>query len=107
MPLFLNLLLLKQESAYSSLVDIMTLTTLAEVSYVLYSVSGKSNRNRNRNRNRKLKTSKAQIKSQAHQGTSLLTSAATNQRGVSKGRSRETQVQFPEYQEGYLSGFTV
>ena len=31
--------------AYSSLVDIMTLTTLAEVSYVLYSVhvSGKSN----------------------------------------------------------------
>ena len=33
MPLFLNLLLLKQESAYSSLVDIMTLTTLAEVSY--------------------------------------------------------------------------
>jgi len=32
MPLYLNLLLLKQESAYSSLVDIMTLTMLAEVS---------------------------------------------------------------------------
>ena len=43
MPLFLNLLLLKRESAHSSLVDIMTLTTLAEVSYVLYSVSGKLN----------------------------------------------------------------
>src|SRR6218665_1509129 len=39
MPLFLNLLLLKQESAYSSLFDIMTLTTLAEFSYALYSVS--------------------------------------------------------------------
>ena len=45
MPLFLNLLLLKQESAYSSLVDKMALTTLAEVGYDLYSVSlsGKSN----------------------------------------------------------------
>ena len=38
MPLFLNLLLLKRERAYSSLVDIMTLTKLDEVSYVLYSV---------------------------------------------------------------------
>src|SRR6218665_2302053 len=37
--------------------------------------------NRNRNRNRNLKTSKALLKSQAHQGTSLFTSAATNQRG--------------------------
>src|SRR6218665_2926599 len=37
------------------------------------------------NRNRNLKTSKALLKSQAHQGTSLFTSAATNQRGVSKG----------------------
>ena len=45
MPLYLNLLLLKQESAYSSLVDIMTLTKLADVGYDLYSVSlsGKSN----------------------------------------------------------------
>src|SRR6218665_1655779 len=47
------------------------------------------NRNCNRNRNRNLKTSKALLKSQAHQGTSLFTSAATNQRGVSKGGSRE------------------
>src|SRR6218665_841417 len=46
---------------------------------------------RNRNRNRNLKTSKALLKSQAHQGTSLFTSAATNQRGVSKGGSREAQ----------------
>src|SRR6218665_4167979 len=38
----------------------------------------------NRNRNRNLRTSKALLKSQAHQGTSLFTSAATNQRGVSK-----------------------
>src|SRR6218665_1027492 len=54
----------------------------------------------NRNRNRNLKTSKALLKSQAHQGTSLFTSAATNQRGVSKGGSREAQVRIPEYQEG-------
>src|SRR6218665_3700880 len=50
---------------------------------------------RNR-RNRNLKTSKALLKSQAHQGTSLFTSAATNQRGVSKGGSREAQVRIPE-----------
>src|SRR6218665_278434 len=59
-----------------------------------------SRRNRNRNRNRNLKTSKALLKSQAHQGTSLFTSAATNQRGGSKGGSREAQVRIPEYQEG-------
>src|SRR6218665_2370463 len=52
------------------------------------------------NRNRNLRTSKALLKSQAHQGTSLFTSAATNQRGVSKGGSREAQVRIPEYQEG-------
>src|SRR6218665_3353829 len=58
-------------------------------------------RNRNRrNRNRNLETSKALLKSQAHQGTSLFTSAATNQRGVSKGGSREAQVRIPEHQEG-------
>src|SRR6218665_3638964 len=51
-------------------------------------------------RNRNLKTSKALLKSQAHQGTSSFTSAATNQRGVSKGGSREAQVRIPEYQEG-------
>ena len=53
-----------------------------------------------RNRNRNLKISKAPLKSQAHQGTSLLTSAATNQRGVFQRGSREAQVRFPEYQEG-------
>src|SRR6218665_231715 len=57
-------------------------------------------------RNRNLKISKAPLKSQAHQGTSLITSAATNQRGVSKGGqeklggSREAQVLFSEHQEG-------
>src|SRR6218665_2614944 len=51
-------------------------------------------------RNRNLKTSKALLKSQAHQGTSLFRSAATNQRGVSRGGSREAQVRIPEYQEG-------
>src|SRR6218665_2497876 len=40
-------------------------------------------RPRNRNRNRNLKTPKALLKSQAHQGTSLFTSAATK-RGFSK-----------------------
>src|SRR6218665_924478 len=49
---------------------------------------------RNRNRNRKLKTSKALLKSQAHQGTSLFTSAATNQRGVSKGGQEKLSSQF-------------
>jgi len=38
-----------------------------------------------RNHNRNLKISKALLKSQAHQGTSLFTSAATNQWGFSKG----------------------
>jgi len=38
-----------------------------------------------RNRNRNLKTSRAPLKNQAHQGTSLFTSAATNQRGFPKG----------------------
>src|SRR6218665_2841109 len=55
---------------------------------------------RNRNRNRNLKISKVLLKSKAHQGTSLFTSAATNQKGFSKGGSREAQVRFPEYQEG-------
>ena len=56
--------------------------------------------------NRNLKLSKAPLKSQAHQGTSLFTSVATNQRGVSKG-SREAQVRFPEYQEGTQSKLAV
>src|SRR6218665_2661406 len=53
----------------------------------------------NRNRNHNLKTSKALLKSQARQGTSLFTSAATNKGGFQR-RSREAQVRFPEYQEG-------
>src|SRR6218665_4153892 len=51
--------------------------------------------NRNRNRNRKLQTSKAPLKSQA-QGTSLFTSAASNQRGFPKNSPWEAQVRFPE-----------
>ena len=43
------------------------------------------------NRNRNLKTSKALFESQAHQGTSLFTSATTNQRGVfQKGVKRSS-----------------
>src|SRR6218665_1787109 len=64
---------------------------------ILYSAVSSQLRNRNRNRN--LKLSKALLKSQAHQGTSLFTSAATNQRGFQRG-SREAQVRFPEYQKG-------
>src|SRR6218665_958014 len=41
-------------------------------------------------RNRNLRTSKALLKSQAHQGTSLFTSAATNQRGFPKGVKRSS-----------------
>src|SRR6218665_3517728 len=50
---------------------------------------------RYRNRNRKLQTSKAPLKSQA-QGTSLFTSAASNQRGFPKNSPWEAQVRFPE-----------
>ena len=39
---------------------------------------------------RNLKTSKALLKSQAHQGTGLFTSAATNQRGFPKGVKRSS-----------------
>src|SRR6218665_1208527 len=46
-------------------------------------------------RNRKLQTSKAPLKSQA-QGTSLFTSAASNQRGFPKNSPWEAQVRFPE-----------
>jgi len=41
------------------------------------------------NRNRNLKTSKALLWSQAHQGTRLFTSAATNQRGVFQEGNQE------------------
>src|SRR6218665_4080433 len=47
------------------------------------------------NRNRKLQTSKAPLKSQA-QGTSLFTSAASNQRGFPKNSPWEAQVRFTE-----------
>src|SRR6218665_2655279 len=45
---------------------------------------------RNGNRNCNLKMSKALLKSQAHQGTSLFTSAATNQRGVFQRRVKRS-----------------
>src|SRR6218665_3033429 len=48
-----------------------------------------------RNGNRKLQTSKAPLKSQA-QGTSLFTSAASNQRGFPKNSQWEAQVRLPE-----------
>ena len=47
------------------------------------------------NRNRQLQTSKAPLKSQA-QGTSLFTSAASNQRGFPKNSPWEAQVRFPD-----------
>ena len=47
------------------------------------------------NRNRKLQTSKAPLKSEA-QGTSLFTSAASNQRGFPKNSPWEAQVRLPE-----------
>src|SRR6218665_682557 len=46
------------------------------------------------NRNRNLRTSKALLKSQAHQGTSLFTSAATNQRGFPKGGQEKLRSEF-------------
>src|SRR6218665_2444973 len=49
---------------------------------------------RNRNRNRNLKISKALFKSKAHQGTSLFTSAATNQREVCKGGQEKLRSNF-------------
>src|SRR6218665_2638593 len=47
------------------------------------------------NRNRKLQTSKEPLKSQA-QGTSLFTSAASNQRGFPKNSPWVAQVRLPE-----------
>src|SRR6218665_514577 len=47
------------------------------------------------NRNRKLRTSKEPLKSQA-QGTSLFTSAASNQRVFPKNSPWEAQVRLPE-----------
>ena len=44
--------------------------------------------------NRNLKTSKALLKIQAHQGTSLFTSAATNQRGFPRGGQEKLRSDF-------------
>ena len=49
-------------------------------------------------RNRKLQISKAPLESQA-QGTSLFTSAASNQRGYSKDIPWDAQVRLPEGEE--------
>ena len=51
--------------------------------------------------NRNLKISKALLKSQAHQGTSLFTSAATNQRGFSKGGQKELRSDFQNTRSKY------
>jgi len=51
-----------------------------------------------RYRNRNLKISRAPLKSQAHQGTSLFTRAVTNQRDCSMGRPWQAQVRFPNGQ---------
>src|SRR6218665_3883671 len=48
----------------------------------------------NTGRNRNLKISKALLKSQAHQGTSLFTSAATNQRGFPNGGQEKLRSDF-------------
>ena len=45
------------------------------------------NCNRNCNRNRNLRISRAPLKSEAHQGISLFTSAATNTKGFPKGKA--------------------
>src|SRR6218665_1264407 len=65
-----------------------------KLSFSIFFVSPKM-RLEHYNRNRKLQTSKAPLKSQA-QGTSLITSAASNQRGFPKNSPWEAQVRFPE-----------
>jgi len=50
-------------------------------------------------RNRNLRTTRAPLKSQAHQGTSLFTSAAMNQMSFPKGSPRWAQVRFPKRSE--------
>ena len=51
-------------------------------------------------RNRNFKISKVLLKSQAHQGTSLLFTSA----GKGKGWSREAQVRYPEGQSSFKGG---
>jgi len=53
--------------------------------------------------NRILKVSKALLKSQVHQGTSLFTSAATNQRGFSKGGQKKPRSDFQRARRGQSS----
>jgi len=55
----------------------------------------------NRQRNRNLQTSKAPFKSKA-QGTSLFTSAASNQWGCQKDNPWEAQVRLPESERGQI-----
>ncbi|PGH37828.1 MAG: hypothetical protein CRN43_18835 [Candidatus Nephrothrix sp. EaCA] len=56
-----------------------------------------------KDRNRNLKISKALLKSQVHQGTSLFTSAATNQRGFSKGDQEKLRSDFQNTRRGQSS----
>jgi len=57
--------------------------------------------------NRNLKTSKALLKSQAHQGTNLFTSAATNQRGVfQRGGQEKLRSNFQNTRRGVRSRFS-
>ena len=50
--------------------------------------------------NRNLKIAKALLKSQAHQGTSLFASAATNQRGFPKGGQEKLRSEFQSTRRG-------
>jgi len=57
--------------------------------------------------NRNLKISKALLKSQAHQGTSLFTSAATNQReGFLKGDHEKLRSDFQNTRRGRTGLYT-
>src|SRR6218665_398955 len=58
---------------------------------------------RNRKRNRNLKISKVLLKSKAHQGTSLFTSAATNQKGFPKGGQEKLRFDFQNTKRGQSS----
>src|SRR6218665_881473 len=55
------------------------------------------------NRNQYIRISKVLLKSQAHQGTSLFPSAATNQRGVSKGGQEKLRSDFQNTRSGQSS----
>src|SRR6218665_1573842 len=55
------------------------------------------------NRNRHLKISKALLKSHAHQGTSLFTSAAMNQRGIFQRGQEKLRSDFQNTRRGQSS----